>query len=77
MAAQWFSFNGGHPAIATNYSPQGSSAPICSSPTEQLCAIFTETATGNRPVLDLSIALEMANALQNQVDTTTVKLKTR
>jgi hypothetical protein len=77
MSAQWYSFNGGNPATASNYSPQGSTAPTCSLPTEQLCAIFTETATGNKPVLDLNIALEMANALQNQVNTTNVKLKER
>lgn len=76
MATQWYSFNGGDPAIPSNYSPQGSTAPTCASPTQQLCAIHAEDDGTNHPDLNL-IALEMVQALQSQANTTNVRLKKR
>ncbi|MEJ5145380.1 hypothetical protein [Sphingobacterium sp. MYb388] len=75
MATQWFTYSGTDPADPTNYTAEGTSAPTCSGTPQQLCAIHTEN-NGGEPDLE-SIALEMVQALQNQVNTTNVKLKSR
>ena len=79
MALQWFHFDGGDPGISTNYTKYGSSAPTdCPGSPRQLCAIQADDNSGSpEPVLDVNIALEMADALQNQKNTTNVLLKAR
>lgn len=76
MATQWFTYTGSNPTNPASFTPAGSTPPTCSGAEEQLCAIHAED-DANKPVLDLSIALEMAQALQNQVNTPNVKLKSR
>ncbi|AIM36824.1 hypothetical protein KO02_09005 [Sphingobacterium sp. ML3W] len=76
MATQWYSFTGGNPADSNNYTAVGGTAPTCSSPTQQLCAIFTDNDVNGDADLNL-IALEMVQALQSQANTTNVILKRR
>jgi|GEM_PF-1428749 len=78
MALQWFRYSGSNPASPSSFTKHGSSAPTnCGSTSQQLCAIQTEEDSNSEPVLDVDIALEMANALQNQTNTSNVLLKAR
>lgn len=78
MALQWFHYTGSDPADPNSYTLYGSSAPTdCSNPRQQLCAIRTDDGGGIKPVFDVDIALEMAQALQNQTNTANVFLKPR
>lgn len=79
MALQWFRYTGSNPASPSSFTKHGSSAPTnCGSITERLCAIQADdNGGGPEPVLDVDIALEMAQALENQTNTANVLLKTR
>ncbi|WP_286862708.1 MULTISPECIES: hypothetical protein [Sphingobacterium] len=71
----WFSFTGSDPADPADYT-LSSSQPSCTGTPQQLCAIQA-TNNGGHPDLDTNILSEMVQALNNQANTTNVKLKVR
>ncbi len=79
MALQWFRYTGSNPASPSSFTKHGEDPPTdCSTPRQQLCAIQADDNSGSpEPVLDVDIALEMAQALQNQTNTGNVLLKAR
>lgn len=78
MTLQWFHYTGSNPSLPASFTKFGEDQPTdCSTPRQQLCAIQAEEGSGSKPVLDVDIALEMAQALQNQTNTANVLLKAR
>lgn len=57
-----------------SYTNVGGSPPTCPSPNNHLCSIQANDS-GGKPIITLPLALEMATALNNRVDTTNVQLR--
>lgn len=72
----WFSFNGGNPALPANYTLAGSE-PNCGDTEEKLCAINATNNGSGAPILDAPILSEMVDALEQEHNTTNVRLKER
>lgn len=72
----WFSLNpNGDPTQPNDYTLQ-SSQPSCPG-SEEICAIQANNDGSNHPVINETLLTEMAQALNNGVATTNVKLKDR
>ncbi|WP_312398412.1 hypothetical protein [Sphingobacterium sp.] len=71
----WFSFTGTNPSDPSHYTLV-SSQPSCLGTPQQLCAIQANNEDGN-PDLNDAILSEMTEALNDQKNTTNVKLKVR
>lgn len=62
------------PAFLPSYTNVGLNPPSCPSPNDHLCSIQANDL-GGAPIITTALALEMARALNNRVDTTNVKLR--
>ena len=75
----WYSFtplglapyNTGDP---NNYTLVGSTPPSCPAPNNFLCAIQANDNLG-KPIFTQALALEMASAINNRIDTVNVQLR--
>ncbi|MEI2273054.1 hypothetical protein OHD16_12965 [Sphingobacterium sp. ML3W] len=72
----WFSFTGSDPSQPSHYTLVGDTPPSCATPTEQMCALQAANSAGS-PVITDALKNEIINSLQNQVNGTNVRLKSR
>ncbi|HCU46050.1 hypothetical protein [Sphingobacterium faecium] len=74
----WFIFTGTDPSQSSHYTlSPGTTPPSCPGAPEALCSIQDMNDGFNNPKLESAIQAEIANALQNEVNTTNVRLKAR
>jgi len=73
----WYVFNAGGTDISdpNQYTLIGSTPPSCTSPKNYLCAIQTSDNMGSPNLNFLSLFFEIANALNNKMDSINVKLR--
>lgn len=74
----WFIFTGTDPSQPSHYTfSPATTPPSCPGTPQALCAIQDMNDGFNNPKLEEDIQAEIANALENQVNTTNVRLKAR
>jgi hypothetical protein len=74
----WFIFTGTDPSQSSHYTlSPGPTPPSCPGAPQALCSLQAMNDGFNNPLLDDVILSEIANALENQVNTTNVRLKAR
>lgn len=72
----WFNFTGSNPSNPAHYSLVGTE-PACLTPTQRMCALQAMNDGNNNPDITEDLKDEIINSLQNQVNGTNVRLKTR
>lgn len=72
----WFIFTGTNPNNPSDYTLVASS-PVCPFPTQKLCAIQATNDGNNQPIITCELKSEIILALNNETNTTNVKLKAR
>lgn len=72
----WFTFTGTDPSQSTHYTLT-SGTPICTAPTQQMCAVQAIDDGNGEPIITDTLKDEIMLALQNQVNNAHVRLKSR
>lgn len=70
----WYQYNSGDICNPNSYTLVGSTPPSCLSPKRKLCAIQASDNLG-KPIITMSLVCQIANALQNEVESTNVLLR--
>jgi hypothetical protein len=72
----WFNFTGTDPSQPSHYTLL-SGVPTCTGATQRTCAIQAMNDGSNNPVITEALKDELIYSLENQVNNTNVRLKTR
>lgn len=72
----WFNYTGTDPSQPSHYTLIAGT-PTCAVPTQQMCALQAMNDGGGNPVITDALKNEIIFSLQNQVNNTNVRLKSR
>lgn len=73
-----FNYTGSNPSQPASYTLHTDpNPPTCPGATEQMCSLQAANNGSDKPVITDSLKDEIINCLQNQVNSTNVKLKER
>jgi hypothetical protein len=72
----WFNFTGTDPSKPSHYTLL-SALPTCVGPTQKMCALQATNDGNAEPIITESLKDEMIYSLENQVNNSNVRLKSR